>query len=347
MKNQEYILQLVTRLLEKVYNKDIQLSLLINESKRVAKLRGDFKNLWWLEWETCNINEKTKLQEFPKSIESKFDKLEFKMLSKEYWEKWVSERQISTFNKDQTVEESNNILPSSISEIESKLSTSIEKRKNLSNPSGMHPLDLYYAEKDNTQIRMLYLNYEEGYLNILSRIKNRVHNFLSETEIEIISGKTLSSFFDKNKNYVEKNLTNLSTKFELHFIELTQRLKDDNSDSFSQALLLVRIILKDYADVLYPATKNKVVCADGTERVLTDDKYISRIWQYIFENLKGKNLSTELLKTQLTDLGNRIDEVYAKSCKGVHTEINSFEAYQCILQLYLSLGDIVRLTTEE
>lgn len=344
MTNQEYILQLVTRLLEKIYDKNIVLSILINDSKRVAKLRGDFKNLWWLEWETCNINEKEKLQEFPKSVESKFDKDEFKKLSTEYWEKWISERRISTFDKDQKIKNSDNVLPASIAEIESKLATSIEKRNNLSNTAGMHPLDRYYTEMDNTKIRMLYLKYEEGYLNILARIKNRLHNFLSETENEIVSGKVLSSFFDRNKNYVETELIKLSDSFALHFTELNERLKEDNADAFSQALLLVRIILKDFADMAYPPTKEKALCSDGTLRSFTEDKYISRLWQYIFENLKEKNVSIELLKTQLADLGNRIDEVYKKSCKGVHADVNSFEAYQCVIQLYVSLGDILRLT---
>lgn len=347
MTNQEYISNLASRLLEKIYDQSILLSSLINESKRIAKLRGDFKNLWWLEWETCNINEKTKLQEFPKSIESKFDQIEYKKLCVEFWEKWISERQIPLYDKNQNITSQENVLPSSVGEIESKLSTTISKRNGLSDTSGMHPLDKYFVEKENTQIRMLYLNYEESYLNILSRIKTRLHNFLSETELEVMSGKVLSSFFDKNKTYVETELCRLSEKFELHFSELNKRLQDDNIDSFSQALLLVRIILKDYADYIYPSSTEKVICNDGKERLLSNDKYISRIWQYVYENLKDKSSSVNLLKTQLDDLGNRIDEVYEKSCKGVHTVVNSFETYQCTIQLYVSFGDILRLTKNE
>jgi hypothetical protein len=344
LNNQDYIIQLTSQLLEKVYDKNVLLSSLINGSKRIAKLRGDFKNLWWLEWESCNINEKSKLQEFPKSAESKFDQTEFTKLSVEFWEKWVSERQFPTYDKNQNSKKNDNILASSVEEIESRLLTTISKRNSLSVTSGMHPLDKYFVEKENTQFRMLFLNEEESCLNILSRIKTRVHNFLSETEFEIISGKVLSSFFDKNKTYVETELCCLYEKFELHFIELNKRLQDDNSDSLSQALLLVRIILKDFADCIYPSTAEKVVCNDGKERTLSEDKYISRIWQFVYENLKDKSSSVDLLKTQLNDLGNRIDEVYEKSCKGVHSVVNSFETYQCIIQLYVSLGDILRLT---
>lgn len=344
MTNQDYILQLTSRLLERVYDKNVLLSSLINESKRIAKLRGDFKNLWWIEWETCNINEKSKLQEFPKSVESKFNQIEFKKLSTVFWEKWISERQIPTYDNNQNIINQDTILPLSVEEIESRLSITISKRNSLSDTSNMHPVDKYFVEEKNTQIRMLYLNYEEAYLNILSRIKIRLHNFLSETEFEIISGKVLSSFFDKNKTYAETELCCLSAKFELHFVELNKRLQDDNIDSFSQALLLVRIILKDFADCIYPSSTEKVVGNDGKERILLDDKYISRIWQYVYENLKDKSSSVDLLKTQLTDLGNRIDEIYEKSCKGVHSEVNSFETYQCIIQLYVSLGDILRLT---
>ncbi len=341
---QDYIKQLLSRIIERVYDNNAHLSLLICEAKRIALLRGDYKNLWWLEWETCNINEKSRFKELPKQFENKFDQKEFSNYSEIYWEKWISEREFPIYDERLQLIKKDGFLPLSVQEIESELSTTISKRNSLTDTTHMHPADKYFVEEKNHKIRMLYLNYEKGYNNILSKIRIRLHSFISEVECEIMSGKVLSSFFDKNKTYVESELCYLSENFELHFEEINKRLEDDNTDSYSQALLLIRIILKHFADCIYPSKTEKILCSDGIERVLTDDKYISRIWQYIYEAIKTQNTSVDLLRTQLTDLGHRIDEIYEGSCKGVHTAVNSFEAYQCIIQLYVSLGDILRLT---
>lgn len=344
MNIQNYTIKLTSRLLENIGNKDFLLSSIIIEAKRVAKLRGDYLNLWWLEWETCNIKEKAKLQSIPSEIKNKFVDDEIENLSREYWSKWVDERQFPEFDKHHKIISSDNILPRSIQELEIELQNLIQKSNNLIDTSGMHPVDKYFSEESNSKSRLLLLSYEEAYSKILGRIRIRVHEFLSQTEYEIISGKILSSFFDENKSYVEKELIKLSEKFIDHFKELENRLSDGTPDSFSQALLIVRIILKDYADIVYPTPSGEVMCSDGKKRTLTDDKYISRIWQYIFETIEKESSSVDLLESQLDDLGNRIDKIYSKSCKGIHAEVNSFETYQCIIQLYVSLGDILRLT---
>lgn len=344
MKTEEYILKLITDLVEKLYNQNIQLSLIINDCKRIAKMRGDYNNLLWLDLECHKLVEEKYQEFFFKDYKSKFNTDEFENHKKILFFKWLTERDIELSDEEKGRHSNEPVLlPLSVGEIEAELTASKEKRNNLSNTDGMHHEDKYYFEIAKTKLNSASINYEKGILKILSRIKNRVHEFLSNTELEILSGKKLSNYFDENKKLVDNYLFSLSPNFLEKIESLDNRLQENTEIANSQAMLTIRIILKEFADCIYPAAINEVQCSDGKFRILTEDKYISRIWQYIFENLKGSSI--EIISEQLKDLGKKIDLTYEKSCKGVHSGVTSFEAYQCTILFYISIGDVIRITS--
>lgn len=99
-----------------------------------------------------------------------------------------------------------------------------------------------------------------------------------------------------------------------------RRLGEGGSESNSHALTSCRQALKSVADRIYPPRDEPVLGPDGKKGKLTEDKYLAGLWQFISERL-GRTSSGELISTQITDLGNRIDRVYEMSCKGVHEEV--------------------------
>jgi hypothetical protein len=54
--------------------------------------------------------------------------------------------------------------------------------------------------------------------------------------------------------------------------------------------------------------------------------------------------SGQMNLAQLEDLGHRLDKAYDLACKGVHASISELEANQCVMQTYLLIADILRLT---
>src|SRR5262245_45555861 len=97
---------------------------------------------------------------------------------------------------------------------------------------------------------------------------------------------------------------------------------------------------------VYPSRQEKVEGADGKVRDLSEEKYVARLWQFVSERVGG-HAAGQLLQATLSDLGTRIDRVYELSCKGVHAEVSEFESNQCIIQTYLLVGDILRLTDSD
>lgn len=339
--NTSYILNVVQQTMSRMYDSHTTLSQLANEAKRIAKLRHDVINLWWLDLEIIPYKSGF-IAEYNENIRYKFPKEEFLEIAKKYRDNWLEERTVSIYNNDGSIKEKNMVFPASVGEVEARIEQIKLNQTSLPNTDGMHTLDKYYQERENSKIQGI-LNQSLGeYVNIVTRIKNRIYDFLSDTELSLIAGNELSTYFEKNKTFVEEELIKLSDSFSLQFQELHARMKEGNTESFAQALLSIRRILKSFADTVYPPVKDKVKCSDGKIRDLREDKYLSRIYQFIY-SLNNSKSTNELFDSNFSNLDKRLETIYQKSCKGIHDDVDLFEANQCIIQMYVLLGDILRL----
>jgi hypothetical protein len=339
----EFVWKKITALTERIYNESSSVSQLLIEAKTLAKLRGDFDNLLWIELEFYEIVSLKNVL-IPTDIQNKFSQSELGKLKSDLWLKWVKERKIDVYDKDGKKSAEEMISTDGLLEIESKVKLLALNRSSLKDTGGMAPLDKYYTEQDNFKTKILINLQSEEYSKILRRIRNRVLEYVNSVETDLVAGKVLSNYFENNRIAVEKFLKNLSSDFENHLLEIQKRLGEQTSLSYSQGLLLVRVLLKKYADLVYPSSAIEVKGFDGKLRILGEAQYISRIWQYLYE--MHKTSTQNMLHSQLRDLGNRIEQVYEKSCKGVHDSVNIFEANQCVIQMYLSFGDIMRVVED-
>lgn len=212
-------------------------------------------------------------------------------------------------------------------------------------PNGLHPVDLYFENQSASQIRNLSLMRVKYCKSILSKIQSRIHDFLSQTEKQLIFGQIHSDIFEKNRSYVDLKLGELCPDALTKFVSAHKCIKEDDPESWAQSLTTCRRLLKSLADSLYPALEEPVAGIDGKKRKLTEDNYIARLWQYVFEKSKGST-SGRLLESIVNDLGNRIDKIYELTNKGIHAEVSEFEVNQCVIQTYLITGDLLRLSED-
>lgn len=185
----------------------------------------------------------------------------------------------------------------------------------------------------------------DEYSIVLRRIENRVHEFLSTTEKQLMYGQMNSDIFERNRQYVDARLRAIAPDALAKLVSVYRRLSEGDEEARSQALLSCRRILKSLADTLYPVPTQPVLGPDSRERALTEEKYISRLWQFVYERVKGKTAG-DLLLAQVNDMGNRIDRLYDLSSKGVHVDTTEFEVDQAVIQTYLLIGDILRLADD-
>ena len=60
-------------------------------------------------------------------------------------------------------------------------------------------------------------------------------------------------------------------------------------------------------------------------------------------NTIGKFLSyLEILNQNIEDLVKRVEKINELACKGVHGKVSEMETNQCVIQMYIVLGDLIR-----
>lgn len=337
----QYILQIISSALNNSSNPDSRVSSLLMSAKRVAILRQDLENLWWINLEFCN-SENSGFKSVDMEMMSKFPYEEYKRLSKLYVTLWLSERSIEIMDSDLRIQHSDNVFPPNVYDIESQLKSYENPFEFMVSTKGMHTLDVYYTEQQNAKSRIILQHMRSQYETMLNKIRARVENFLIKSEQQVINGNSLSQYFENNRKYVESKLSSLNGNYQDYFDALSNHILHGTQIDFQEALLDIRRILLAFANDIFPPNTYPITCSDGKKRVLTEDKYLNRIVQAIY-SAAGKHTHTELLNGNLNDLVTRLEKINELSCKGVHTDIPEHEANQCIIQMYILLGDVLRI----
>lgn len=333
--------ELVQDTITAIDNGTEKLSAIIRRCIRIARLRNDFVSLLWLQREIIDNQNEFERKRVFSEIMPHFTKEQFDHYNKFFLEMWMQERPAILF-EDGRIEKTDMIIGKNVAELENELDGMIDTYNKAQTPTGMHPLDTAILEKQNFYLRVQTQAYINHYQKILENIKNRVYDFLGQTEKQLLYGQFHADIFEQNRQYVELRLNQVCPEAVKELVAVLQRMKDKTPEARAQALLSCRRMLKDLADVLYPPTSQKITGADGKTHDLSEDKYINRLWQFISDKTH-LTTSAELLMASLSDLGNRLDRIYEFTNKGVHAEVEEFEMNQCLMQTYLLVGDLLRI----
>lgn len=207
-------------------------------------------------------------------------------------------------------------------------------------PPGMNTFDLGKHVADQQQLRARLVTSRIPLENILARIKNRLWEFLTETEYELTLGEATAETFDRLRSYVDNQLTTISPLALDQFQTAYRRLKDGGSEDRAHAVTSCRRVLKTLADELYPARLEPVIGSDGKEHVLNDPAFVNRLLQYIAETV-GKHENGGGIQATLEDLGARLHALNELASKGVHADVKAYEVDTCVVQTYLVIADVL------
>ena len=335
----QYIFSLVREALHDIDNPLISLGAVVRKCIRIATLRQDYLNLLWLQTENIDQTDKEQKRKVPLEISLHLPKEIFEHFRQMYLEMYISER---SAHFDGEFENQSGVIVFSVGQIEMMVREANKRADEITTPTGLHPVDLYFVDDANVRIRTVLRTQASECLTVLERIRGRLHDYLSQAEAQLVFGQFHSDIFEENRRYVDLKLGQLCPDALHQFNSAYQRMKENDPESWSQALSSCRRLMKSLADAVYPAKDSPIIGSDGKEHTLTDDLYISRLWQFVFERLKDSR-SGELLQAEIQDIGNRLDRLYNMTNKGVHSQVTRFEVNQAIIQTYIVLGDLVRV----
>jgi hypothetical protein len=181
-------INLVTNALDEIDSKRMPVSSIIRKAIRIARMRNDYESLYWLEYEMIGFKDKHSRDRLRSEIALHFDKQSFNALRRYVVEAYISERQIAKMEDGKLVE-GDFICGLSVHEIEVQVDHLIHTAEKAVPPEGLHPVDLYYVQRSNNELRDVVLTMAQENQKLLARIVHRVYDFLSASEQQLVYGQ--------------------------------------------------------------------------------------------------------------------------------------------------------------
>lgn len=330
----ERITQLVDQAFADLADPATPLSVGAAKAKRIARLRNDFDNLHWLEFELRSYGSDFAKSEIALEIAGHYSAEEAATRSEQVIDLYMEERTVE-FPAAEGEDAEKKFLPFSIRELEDREQQVADVR------SGLAP-----GTRSQVQVITATTRMTAAIRQVLGRVEHRVHDFLSATEQQLLYGQVNADIFERNRRYVDGELAGISPRAFEQISAAYRRAGEGDEEARSQALLSCRRALKSVADVLCPATDEVAVDDDGTGHRLTDDKWRNRLTEFAKKKLSG-HAAGDLLKTQLDDLARRFTGISEAGSRGVHADVTEFELNQTVIQTYLTIGDLLRIRADD
>ena len=99
--------------------------------------------------------------------------------------------------------------------------------------------------------------------------------------------------------------------------------------------------MKEFADVVFPASQTPYTDQAGRSHDVTEKSYINRIRAYIDKCVPGSHRKT-LFELRLDDVGKRIEAIYDFASQGVHDSVTKNDVDMCVIDSYLLIGALLR-----
>ncbi len=180
---------------------------------------------------------------------------------------------------------------------------------------------------------------------IISSRKSFIYDYVLEKNYELKFSKVNNDIFNRTQTNVDEIMSELLPDTIKKFTSAYDNLTSENDEDWSNAVHSCRRILQDLADKIYPAREDKIL-DNGKKVKLGVENYINRLIAYIEEHSESKRFE-ELVGSNLSYIGQRLDSIFQASQKGSHKVISSQdEADRYVIYTYLLVGDILKLNIE-
>lgn len=185
-------------------------------------------------------------------------------------------------------------------------------------------------------------------LSLLKILTTLIYTKTQQILLEIKFGKFEFDIFEETRKIVD---TELGKRCPKAFEKLTEAyedlMKNESSLDFQQTAHACRVVLKDFADAVFPVSDEKTyIDLNGKSHPIKDDDYINRIIACVQENTDSKS-DREFIKNSLMYLGNFLKSINDLASIGTHHEISKEDANRCSIYTYLVLGDVIKLLEKQ
>jgi len=176
----------------------------------------------------------------------------------------------------------------------------------------------------------------------LNKLKSGYYNYALGVYYELKFGDIVEEIFEKRRKSVNKYLSEKLPETLKKLVSVYENLRSKSEEDWANAVHSCRRVIKDVADLFYPADNSEIDIGSGKKIRLSEEKYIMRLKQYI-KNKSGSKRFNEIVGSHLDYIGDRIDAIHNASTKGSHADIKREEAERYMIYAYLLISDLITL----
>ena len=232
-----------------------------------------------------------------------------------------------------------NVLMISAGEIDAELERWQQTLSGMVVPSDLDPADtLALLQRFDAQRHMIYGRMRALQI-IKSRIKARCLSYAVDIERQLLLQRRGQGFLDAVQNDVHNYFKGRADDVYVKLQKAAELAASDELEDGSLLLTEVRRALKAASDFFYPAAAERVVCADGKERILDDQQYLNRLHQFLATRLP-QSTARDLLESELDHLVSFMHRLNDMASKGAHGSVTLTESKQGLVGLYFFLYNV-------
>ena len=232
-----------------------------------------------------------------------------------------------------------------ISDIESSIETLRIKLAASSDPNisltSANPHQMLMAPTGNQVERSHITTQIHQKTQILAQVKGALYNYVLTIYNKLVYGNIVEDIFTESRMKVNEKLGEYCPKSIEKFVSVYENLSSENPEDYANAVHSCRRILVDLADALYPPSDTPIQI-NGKSIKVGADQYINRLIQYI-NSKSGSKTYNNVVGSDLSSIGMRLDAINDAVCKGTHTDITKDEAQRYIIHTYFLISDIIAL----
>ncbi|MGF3053984.1 hypothetical protein ACQUSY_08480 [Microbacterium sp. YY-03] len=230
----------------------------------------------------------------------------------------------------------NKYYPQSIAKVEASLQaaeTAIEAMRGGGNYSG----DMILPASRDHDSRIAGQAQAAGiWLGISGQVVAVIYDLVAEIYHELLFSELQASLFADIQSVIDGTLAEASGTALAKIERVSERLRDGDPESVSQALTTCRRLIDSCTDSVFPARTEQYPISDDVALSVGQQNVLNRLQAHI-HTLGVAQGRRDRLRRTLADL-------YSRCSAGTHADVSVNEARYIFIQVYIALGEILSLS---
>jgi len=232
-------------------------------------------------------------------------------------------------------EDEGKFFPVPLAKVEANLEASQDALKTLSGGGNYSGQWASVAAREHDQRITAQSRVIGTWSGICGQVISTVYDMVVEVYHELLFSELQGALFAETQTNVDGALAAASGSALDKIERVSDRLRDGDLESVSQALTTCRRLIDSCADHLFPGREGEHDLGGGTTLKVGQQHVLNRLQAYCHEQGVSKSRRDRLRHT--------LSDLYGRCSAGTHAEVTVKEARFVFLQTYIVLGELLTL----